>query len=516
MNQTPVLETQLQRHFNYSTFQPGQKEIIEDVLKGNDVIGILPTGSGKSLCYQLPAKLLEGTTIVISPLISLMMDQVKQLKASQFKEVVALTSFIPYGQRQCLYKTLHRYKLVYMSPELLQQQEVMDELKKIKVSLFVIDEAHCISQWGFEFRPDYLKLDLIIRQLENPPVLALSATVTEAIQRDIRTALKRPHMIQHIYPMDKENIIFTVKEVLNNNEKMTCLLRILRPYRLPAIIYFSSRAEAEIIAQRLSNELAAFRIAYYHGGMESIDRVMVQQQFMNDQLDIVCCTSAFGMGINKSNIRLVIHYHLPAQLEAFIQEVGRSGRDGKSSVSLLLYSKNDVNIHQHLIHKELPSEEEINEVWEKLYIMHLQRQLIPPEAEKKFELNENQWRFLHYQAEKHGMITNNIINFEPKTWESSRKQIQQFKNERQLIKQQKLNEMVDWIYEKGCLRKRLYANFQEGYKEPAVSCCKNCGFSLTDWNADNPVIDMEQSLTWRDQLKQILLVGELNETDGVN
>src|SRR5690625_2720860 len=214
-----ILTEHLQQHFKYDTFRQGQEEIIQDVLNGYSVLGVLPTGSGKSLCYQLTAKLLSGTTIVVSPLISLMIDQVKQLKAIQFKEVVALNSFMEYAERRQVYEQLHTYKLVYVSPELLQKESLLAYLQQVDISLFVIDEAHCISQWGHEFRPDYLKLHSIIKLFKNPPILALSATATVNVQTDITTSLHRPNMIKHIYPMDRENITFCVRETSNEAEK---------------------------------------------------------------------------------------------------------------------------------------------------------------------------------------------------------------------------------------------------------------------------------------------------------
>lgn len=512
MEPTENLEMMLKRHFNYSTFQKGQKEIITDVLMGHNVLGILPTGSGKSLCYQLPAKIMNGVVIVVSPLISLMMDQVKQLKAAQFKEVIALNSFIPYPERKQAYKHLNLYKLIYISPELLQDRIVMHALKSLKVHLFVIDEAHCISQWGYEFRPDYLKLEAIIEQLNHPPILALSATANKRIQDDIQNALKTSTMTKHIYPIDKENISFTIKKVADKNEKITILLQVFSTYKGPTLIYFSSRSEAEDVAKTLANQLSSLRITYYHGGMENTDRIMVQQQFMNDQLDIVCCTSAFGMGINKNNIRLVIHYHLPPHLASFVQEIGRAGRDGKHSVSLMLFAEKDVYIHKSMIHKELPTDEEITHVWEKLSDLYQAEQTLSKDAEAFFQLTEVQWRFLYYQAEKHGMIANNKIIFDSSKWKVAKKEVSALKNERLVLKEQKLKEMINWIDETDCLRNRLYIHFQESYTKPRQACCINCGFSFETWRPVKEREYGEQSIDWKESLKKILFIGDQDET----
>lgn len=495
--------------FNLTGFREGQKEIITDVLEGKDVLGVLPTGSGKSLCYQLPAKLLEGCAIVVSPLISLMLDQVKQLKAIHFKEVVALNSFMDYKERKKVYRNLHWYKLIYVSPELLQREELLRHLTQIKISLFVVDEAHCISQWGHEFRPDYLRLESILRRLGDPPLLALSATVTETVQEDIIHTLKRPHIVKHIYPIDRKNIAFTVRKVTDNREKLEFIINLLRQKHIPTIIYFSSRAATEEIANLLTVNLPEHRLAFYHGGMEQNDRVIVQQQFMNDQLDIICCTSAFGMGVDKPNIRLVIHYHFPNRIESFIQEVGRAGRDGKESLSVLLYNQNDKYIPLNIIDNELPSETQVNRIFTEIYELYRQQKNLPmkeEEIESLVELNETQRRFLIYQIEKYGIIKNKIIHYDANLWQQALENIQTFIIDRYRLKQSKLNEMLEWIHEKECLRKHLYKSFQKSYQLALYQCCSNCGYSLANWFPVETEIETEKELSWQDELKKILLI----------
>src|SRR5690625_7491112 len=293
LTQDDLLQIKLRSLFNFNTFRPGQKEIIQDVLKGQDVFGILPTGTGKSLCYQLPARILDGSTIVISPLISLMIDQVNQLRANQFKDVVSLTSFMEYRERQHVLKNLASYKLIYVSPELIQSPEILPYFKKLKVSLFVIDEAHCISQWGHEFRPDYLRLTHVIQSINNPPILALSATATEEVQHDIMTILNRPNMVKHIYPMDRENIAFCVQEVADDRSKLKAIEELLFDYHIPTIIYFSSRRTTEEVSNILSQKLPERRIAFYNGGMNHIVRITILHKFIHNHLDIIFCIYSF-------------------------------------------------------------------------------------------------------------------------------------------------------------------------------------------------------------------------------
>lgn len=513
--QEKTLEYSLDRHFNYSSFRIGQKEIIQDIMQGNDVVGVLPTGSGKSLCYQLPAKILEGTTIVVSPLISLMIDQVKQLKAIQFKEVVALNSFMEYAERKQVYEKLATYKLIYVSPELLQRKELLAYLRQIKISLFVIDEAHCISQWGHEFRPDYLKLHSIIELMNNPPIMALSATATINVQTDIITSLHRPNMIKRIYPMDRENITFSVREVLSDVEKQTAIIKLISNYRVPTLIYFSSRKTTENVAEMIASKVPSRRIAFYHGGMEQIDRISIQQQFMNDQLDVICCTSAFGMGINKSNIRLVIHYHFPFQIESYIQEVGRAGRDGDSSVSLLLYSKKDYYIPSNMIQKELPTETDLAFVFNQLIKLYKKQSELPSteqQLENLFQVNEIQWRFLHHQFEKHGMIKDNIISYDQAHWRKVFQTIKQLRKDRILLKESKLAEMIQWMQKKECLRKHLYKGFQQSYAVPTYQCCSNCGFTFSEWKPAQTHVSEIDPTSWKVKLGSLLLIGDHDET----
>lgn len=510
-----MLEKVLYKYFQYSSFRQGQKEIIEDVLKGNNVLGILPTGSGKSICYQLPSILLDGVTVVVSPLISLMLDQVKQLKANHFKRVISLNSFMDYQERKRVYKNLHHYKLIYLSPELLQNKELLSSLKQLQVSLFVIDEAHCISQWGHDFRPDYLKLHQVIKFLKYPRIMALSATATPEVQEDIIETLNISKISRHIYPMDKPNIAFCIENVENDLEKNERLISIIKRYKVPTLIYFSSRIGTEKCTEILAKELPSRNIAYYHGGMEQQDRIQIQQQFMNGQLDIICCTSAFGMGINKKNIRLIVHYHLPLDMESFIQEVGRAGRDGKESVSLLLYSQSDIYLPQHMIRNELPDEEELDRVFQVLYKHYEMKKPIPENEVEKiniFQLNETIWRFLQYHLENHGIIKDNHIIFNEKQWKQSYQQLKEIILERKVHKEEKLKKMVQWVHSTSCLRENLYRPFQRENSKAEFQCCSYCDFTWDNWNPEETDFQTNIEENWKNLLRDLLLIGEDNET----
>lgn len=503
------LEKELQHHFQYNSFRTGQREIISDVLQGKSVLGILPTGSGKSICYQLPSLLLDSLTVVVSPLISLMIDQVKELKAKNFKRVVALNSFVTYSERQMIIEQLHRYKLLYISPELLQQQQLLKRLSELKISLFVIDEAHCISQWGHDFRPDYLKLGKVIEHLNHPPVLALSATATPAVQADIIKSLNRPAMVKRIYPMDRNNLTFAIQEVSSDQEKLDLLILYLNKHYGPALIYFSSRIQAEKLAHVLSEKLPDLQVAFYHGGVEPIDRIQIQQQFMNNQIDVICCTSAFGMGINKQDIRLIIHYHIPAQMEAYIQEVGRAGRDGKPSICLLLYGRYDAAIPMSIIENELPESSEIRLIMQQLKMLSEEGNELTKETlnnlEELLPISEIKWRFLRFHFEKHGMIKGKKIVYQAVHWRNVYEHLVNWIKSRSMYKVEELQEMIRWAESDDCLREQLYKKFQSGYAPPISSCCSNCGIDLEQWDVQALPPSLQDNLDWRVKLRKLLL-----------
>ncbi|WP_077621697.1 RecQ family ATP-dependent DNA helicase [Sediminibacillus massiliensis] len=508
------LERALQKYYGFSSFRPGQKEIILDVLDGKDVLGILPTGSGKSLCYQLPARILKGSVLVISPLISLMTDQEKQLIAKGFKRVISINSFLSFEKKKTAFQQLGSYDLIYASPEMLQSPEFVAKLKQIQLALFVVDEAHCISQWGHEFRPDYLKLGDIVGELGRPPILALSATATPEVQEDIIYQLKSDRMKKHIHPMDRENIALKVDKFPSPADKLTYLSKILEKYKVPTMIYFSSRNWTEKAAITLSNAVPDLKIAYYHGGMEQTDRILVQQQFMNDELDVICCTSAFGMGIDKNNIRLVVHFHLPTQIESFIQEIGRAGRDGKSSVSLVMLAPNDDLLPKKLIQLELPVEMEVERVFHRLQaIQQKEGKLFEKDEENAqfMDISETQWRFLRYHLEKQAVIGQGRIAPEFEDWNQVKLELGKIVNWRTSYKESKLSELLKWAESESiCRREGLFSAFQDSVKPPTYGCCDHCGFTLGTWQPEEQT-RRNETIDWKEDFKMLMLQGDRNE-----
>ncbi len=352
-SQDPILDC-LAQVFGYRDFRHGQREVIEQCLQGNDTLSIMPTGGGKSICYQLPAMLLPGVTIVVSPLISLMKDQVDSLiqqgvsaaylNSSQSRE---LSSSI---LRQLFFGEL---KLLYVSPERLLYGDFIERLKEINVSLFAIDEAHCISQWGHDFRPEYAKLGKLKQEFPSIPLMALTATADHATRESICERLSITPF-KWLSSFDRPNIRYTVVEKLNAPQQLRKFINNQQGHN--GIVYCTSRKRVDEVAERLATQ--GINAKAYHAGKSQEERSDVQDAFLKDHIDVVVATVAFGMGINKSNVRFVVHYDIPKSIESYYQETGRAGRDGLEAEALLLFDPADIGRVRHLIEQSEPGEQQ--------------------------------------------------------------------------------------------------------------------------------------------------------------
>jgi len=492
------LEKNLMKLFSLPSFRPGQKEAISALMENRHTLAMLPTGTGKSLVYQLPGKLLKGTVIIISPLLSLMQDQVEQMKMNGEKSAVAINSFLNWQERNDVIKNIRKYKFVFISPEMIGTPYILNVLKKLEIGLFVVDEAHCISQWGYDFRPEYQNLGIVRKELGNPLTLALTATATPAIRKDIISSLALEFVEQVIYSVDRPNIALTAEILSSGIEKRKRLEELTNTLQGPGIIYFSSKKLAEQTAAELKQN-SGKRINAYHGGMSQEDRILIQQQFLNGQLDIVCATSAFGMGVNKENIRYVIHYHFPTQVESFLQEIGRAGRDRQNSISILLYVPGDETLAYQLTEMELPNELQLNQ---------LRRSLLPYTtyedwAEKELawimeQFTETQWRVLTAYVQPEGKTCKQI--------EAKLNHFSEFCKNRLAVKKQSIHDMLAWVLLKQCRRSYLTSYFQE--KEAPINsvCCDNCGLNMERFYSGQPINDKAELVGdgWKRQLAFIL------------
>lgn len=364
-------ESILQRVFGYSAFRGGQEALIDAQLQGRDAFGIMPTGGGKSLCYQIPALLLEGVTLVISPLISLMRDQVMALKNAGVAAAYINSSLTP-AQIRLVYRNIQSgmYKIIYVAPERLLTDGFLEAIQARKVSLVTVDEAHCISQWGQDFRPSYLKIvDFLNILTPRPVVSAFTATATETVRQDIAQILQLRNPLRVVTGFDRPNLRF---EVRRPKQKLPALIDLVQQRRDKAgIVYCATRKAVEEVCENLQlNGIAATR---YHAGLPDEERRDNQEDFLYDRKTVMVATNAFGMGIDKSNVSYVIHYNMPQSLESYYQEAGRAGRDGAEAECILLYAPGDVQTAKYLIQHPALSGELSQEELEQKQRLDLER-----------------------------------------------------------------------------------------------------------------------------------------------
>nr|WP_194685105.1 RecQ family ATP-dependent DNA helicase [Weissella confusa] len=358
----------LKEKFGFDSFKPGQAEVLEALTAGKNTLAMLPTGGGKSLIYQMMGNMRDGLVIIVTPLLSLMQDQVARLNYAGEPKVVALNSTLPQDARRTILRSLDQYKFLFVSPEMLGQTVVQSALRKVKINLLVVDEAHTIVSWGPDFRPDYLALPQVHKKLGQPQLLLLTATATPKMMTDITVPFGLPESDWFIYrqSVDRPNIYLHTETLANEGQKRERLADLVRQLQGPGIVYFSSRKLATSMADWLA-ENTGRRVAAYHAGLDTMSRYRIQQQFMLGQIDVIAATSAFGMGIDKDNVRYVIHYHLSNDLANYLQEIGRAGRDGEQSAAILLYVPGDENLQLNMIDGTIPNREVVMGYYDKRF-----------------------------------------------------------------------------------------------------------------------------------------------------
>lgn len=475
-----ILHEGLKKYFGFDEFKEGQEETLISLLNRHSTLSILPTGTGKSLCYQLFAKITGRRVLVISPLISLMQDQVEQMKYNKLTNVVALTSSLSREERNYILHNLEKYQFIFASPEILKNEYIFQKIKTIGIELLVVDEAHCIVEWGPDFRPDYLLLGEIREKLKNPLVLALTATATPKVANEITRELNFNSEDKVIrYSVDRPNIMLATETLDSEKEKNNRLIELVSTIKGPGLIYFSSKKKADEIAELL-NKKTRLKVASYHADLNLEDRYSVQHQFINNKLDLICATSAFGMGVNKKDIRYVIHYHLPGDLESYVQEIGRAGRDGKQSIAILLYCLGDENIQYQILKGSLPTVSDI-----KYYAEH--KELLHNIKNEEFELLK-------------AFFAMNI----------SADDLLKFFAERKRDKNQALIKMIDYINSDKCKRQYILDYFQDLKKiKHGENCCtynKNYNLKQLGLKLQEQTKEKIEFLDYKELMKKLFAI----------
>jgi ATP-dependent DNA helicase RecQ len=352
----------LHQYWGYTQFRGEQENIITGVLQQKNILALLPTGSGKSICFQLPTLLQKGCCLVVSPLVALMKDQVQNLTQKGIA-AIAITAELTYKEINLLLQQACNgaYKFIYVSPERLQSNLFKTYLNRLPICLIAVDEAHCISQWGYDFRPSYLQINEAIKQVPNVPVIALTASATLQVQQDILQQLQLKDTAIFKQSFERKNISYSVFYI---EDKLGKLLSVLQNVDGSSLVYCKSRKWAHRLANQLHN--LGLKADYYHAGLTSDERQYKQQNWVNNKIRIMVCTNAFGMGIDKPDVRTVIHFHLPECLENYYQEAGRAGRDGKKSYAVLLYNSSDEREFLDLINQKFPSVETLKHIYQQI------------------------------------------------------------------------------------------------------------------------------------------------------
>jgi ATP-dependent DNA helicase RecQ len=500
--------TSLREHFGFADFREGQREVIGAILEGKDAVVVMPTGSGKSLCYQLPAMMLDGATLVVSPLIALMKDQVDALQARGLAATF-INSSIAEGEQRARINALGRgqFKLVYVAPERFRSGRFVETLRSVRISLFAVDEAHCISTWGHDFRPDYLRLKNVIQSLNGiqtrTQTLALTATATPYVRSDIiqQLGLSKPETF--VSGFDRPNLTIDVVHTEKEREKIARIKRLARTHNGSGIIYASTRKAVEQVARELQEQ--GLRVAAYHAGMGDSVRVKAQEDFMAGSVQMIVATNAFGMGIDKPDIRFVAHYQMPGSIEAYYQEIGRAGRDSLPSSCVLLFNYADKNTHDFFIEGSYPSAEFIQDVYNVLLSTGLKRiELSASEiAKRSGARNEMAVQSSLYLLERAGHIArgaaspgtagilatssaSEITNagkaarrVRPILMLDSAQATKLRLNpndvaRRAALERRKLREMIDFCYTEYCYRAHILKYFGDPHHARQCGTCGNC------------------------------------------
>jgi ATP-dependent DNA helicase RecQ len=476
------LRAALRQKFGFEEFQSGQEEVVTRILSGQDTLAILATGAGKSLTYQLPALLLPGTTVVVSPLIALMKDQLDMLRELGVTETVALNSTLSEDQEAAAIERVRGkgLKIVFVTPEKLEDERFLSLLQSIEVPLFVVDEAHCISQWGHDFRPAYLALGAVIARLGHPTVLALTATATPAVREDILHQLGIPSVKPIVRGFDRPNLIYEVRRAEKESDKLKIVRNLFLNNELEGtgIIYTATIKNALEVQAYLQDELDV-PAAVYHSKLQKHDRTAVHELFMDEHIRAVVATNAFGLGIDKPNIRFIVHYDLPGSVEAYTQEAGRSGRDGLPSRCILIYRMSDTRVQNYFLTGKYPDIEEVQKVFGTLQIFADQEGGVSmTDLRKILQLPLTKLKVILALLKKGGFIetpsrSKYALTEAARTNQDMLLNLASYETKKS-YDQSKLAMMLQYAETTSCRRRFILNYFGEGFEPANCGACDNC------------------------------------------
>jgi ATP-dependent DNA helicase RecQ len=477
-----------QKNFGFEFLRPGQEDAIRVLLAGKDTLVVQPTGSGKSAIYQIAALMTKGATLVISPLIALQKDQVDSINAQNAADAVVLNSTQRVSETRDTMEKIKEgtSKYIFLAPEQLRKQETVETLLGADISLFVVDEAHCISEWGHDFRPDYLQLGPAIERLGHPAVLAMTATASPEVRQEIvqRLGMRDPKIFVHGF--DRPNIYLRVDRFPSESEKMKALVHRVRWADKPGIVYVATRKNAEEIMRLLGEE--GVEALFYHGGLKASDREEIQERFMSGQAEVIVATNAFGMGVDKADVRFVYHYDVSDSLDSYYQEIGRAGRDGEKAEAVLFFRQEDLGVQKFRAGEGKLEPEQIEQVAD--IILDQEGPVEPEGIGDKTDLSERKLATVIHRLEDVGALevlpSGEVQLAEQADVTEAAEAAAEEQEHRKEIRKERLRQMQEYADTSACRREHLLRYFRDHFSAPCNNC-DNCEAATPGVNVDPSV-----------------------------
>lgn len=477
----PDLQKIAHDRFGYDQLRPGQFAAIQSVLDGHDTLAVMPTGSGKSAIYQLAAYLIPGATVVVSPLVALQHDQVEAIADHDIGDAAVVNSTLNAGDREAAFADLEAGDLefLFLAPEQFSNPETLERLQVVQPSLFVVDEAHCISEWGHDFRPDYLRLSSVIQAIGHPRILALTATAAPPVRSEIIERLEMQRSRVVVQGFDRPNIWLGALRFEAAAEKQDSLMQWVSQAEMPGIIYVATRKRAEAIAAGLQAQ--GINASFYHGGLKPDDRTAAQTAFMNDDVDVMVATTAFGMGVDKANVRFVAHYDISSSVDAYYQEIGRAGRDGEPAKALLFYNPADLNIRRFLASGGQVDADAIAEVVD--LVQQQEEAVAPKDLAAQTDLSKGKVKAVLHHLSDVGLVetlpTGEVLPIAaPPDLDEVTAAALETQERRQQVERSRLEMMRGYAEERNCRRQYLLSYFGEDLPDLCGNC-DNCNAGIS-------------------------------------